>query len=163
MLTTEVYSIWWCAFCAPLKIRPLKEALLDAKSRGWDVDKLGAAGQNVNPPTCPINYIKIDGQIYKREAGNCNRYTRLWRYVLSWLWCALWKCLPRRMWLWKMSPDVADKFSAVGAQLMEHNIINELQIRREDVTIVLYGRWLNHPSANTSLRLRKTCCQKFDF
>jgi hypothetical protein len=67
MLKTEVYSIWQCAFCKPLKQQSYKEALLDAKSRGWDVDKMGTAGPNVNPPTCPFNYIKIDGQIYKRH------------------------------------------------------------------------------------------------
>ena len=26
----------------------------------------------LNPPTCPFNYIKIDGQIYKCDAGNCD-------------------------------------------------------------------------------------------
>jgi hypothetical protein len=50
----EVYSISRCAFCKPLKKRSYKEALLDAKSRGWDIDKLGVAGRNVNPSVCQL-------------------------------------------------------------------------------------------------------------
>ena len=69
-------------------------------------------------------------------------------------------CFMEMLTMWnvivKDVPDVADNFSAVAARLKEHNIIKELQIRREDATIVLYGRWLNHPNANTSLQLRKT-------
>lgn len=70
LVQEEVYSIWHCAFCKPLRKRSYDEALVEAKSRGWDVDKMGSAGQNVNPPTCPFNYIKIDGQVYKRDTGN---------------------------------------------------------------------------------------------
>lgn len=66
----EVYSISRCAFCKPLKKRSYKEALLDAKSRGWDIDKLGVAGRNVNPSVCPFKYIKISGQVYQRNTGN---------------------------------------------------------------------------------------------
>ena len=117
---------------------------------------------NVNPATCPFNYIKIDGQIYKRDAGNCHddihNYEGTYCHDCGVLYgnvhhveCDCERC-----------PGCGDNFSAVGAQLMEHNIIKELQIRREDATIVLYGRWLNHPNANTSLQLRKTC-QKSDF
>jgi hypothetical protein len=66
MKTTEIYSIWRCALEAPVKTRSYKEALAEAKRD----EKMGTAGRNMNPLQCPYNYVRIDGQIYKRGSGN---------------------------------------------------------------------------------------------
>jgi hypothetical protein len=71
-MAQEVYSIWKCAFCKPIKKRPYKEALAEAKQQGWDIEKMGSAGQNMNPLTCPYTYVRIDDQFYKRDTGNCH-------------------------------------------------------------------------------------------
>lgn len=66
----DAWSVWRCAFCKPLKERSYKEDEAQAKREGRNVEDMGTRGQNLNPPTCPYNYVKIGKQIYKRDSGN---------------------------------------------------------------------------------------------
>jgi hypothetical protein len=66
-LQEEVYSIWKCALCKPVKTRSYRAALVEAKKGGSE--RTGIA-QNVNPTICPYNYVKIEGMVYKRDSGN---------------------------------------------------------------------------------------------
>lgn len=65
----ERYSIWRCAYCEPIKTRSFEESKAEAKARGWD-DNMGGTGQNLNPSSCPYEYVEIEGIIYKRDKGN---------------------------------------------------------------------------------------------
>lgn len=93
--------------------------------------------QNVNPPTCPFNYIKIEGQIYKRDTGNCHDDI-MYDYEGTY-------CHDCGVLYGNVHHVEVDNFSAVGAHLMEHITIKIYQMRRENIIKILYGGWSNHP------------------
>jgi hypothetical protein len=56
----EVYSVISCDICEPIKTLPPEEALHSDNPNDRTVYS------NVNPPTCPYNYVKMEGKFYKR-------------------------------------------------------------------------------------------------
>lgn len=55
-MAQEVYSIWRCAFCKPIKTKPIVGHR--------------TAVENMNPSICPYNYVRINNRIYKRDTGD---------------------------------------------------------------------------------------------
>jgi hypothetical protein len=73
----EVYSVWRCDICKPVKTIKKQEA----KERGIvDSKDENCVYTNVNPTICPYSYVKIEGKYYERQVetrDNCEFFDNL--------------------------------------------------------------------------------------
>jgi hypothetical protein len=52
--------VWGCFYCKPIRTLPKEEQIVNQ----------GNTYSLIMPPTCPYEYVKIEGRYYKRDRGN---------------------------------------------------------------------------------------------
>ena len=70
----ESICVWPCEVCESIKLP--KEKHIASKTTGYDGKEYSTTYSIINPPTCPYNYVKVEGKYYKRQIDtrhNCEK------------------------------------------------------------------------------------------